>query len=149
MLDLITQVPGWMELVILLAAFIGAVIAIKKTVYNPIKQFNAKVNAGMDTLLGYPAVHDPGSGRQLKAATPALALRVETLEDAMHKLIDNQERLLSVTERLQSLEEWRINHIQWSEEMVKEVHEASQQWQKEHEAMHLLSHETAKEINKQ
>lgn len=96
-------VPWALELLVLLSAAVGALFALHRTVYLPTKRHFARVNAGMDTLLGYPAVKDPGSGREIQPATPPLAARVYDLEqanmkmaDAMTLLADNQQRILAL-----------------------------------------------------
>lgn len=148
MLSLIPYVPALLEFIILLAAAVAGFITLKKTVYNPLREFSNKVNSGMDTLLGYPAVLDPGSGKELKAPTPPLALRVDSLEEAMNRLLDLQEKQIGFSERLLDLENWRKEHMQWSEATIKQVQENTISWQKEHEVVHLLSHETAQEIKR-
>ena len=148
MLSLIPHVPAFLEFIILLAAAVGGFIALKKSVYNPIKKFSNRVNSGMDTLLGYPAVHDPGSGKELKPPTPPLALRVDTLEEAMNRLLALQEKQVGFNERLLNLEQWRKEHQEFSEAKWQSVHDENVTWQKEHEAVHLLSHETAQQIKR-
>lgn len=143
MFDWITNVPPFFEFVILLAGFIAAVLAIYKTVVKPARKFLKRWDSAMDTLVGYPAVLDPGTGKELQPPTPPMAQRVATLEDAMTKLLDLQERQMGFNERLLELELWRKEHMQWSEGTVREIQEANIAWQKEHETMHLLAHETA------
>ena len=135
MLQWIPQVPAFFELVILVAGFVAAVYALKKGVYNPIRDAVGKLNRGMDTLLGYGAVLDPASGKEIQPPTPPLAERVNTLEDAVHKLVDFQALQIAHTERIEAFDQ-RLNRLESN----------STQWQKEHEALHLLSHEINKDL---
>ena len=57
-----------------------------KYVWKPVRSFNEKINRGMDTLLGYDAVKDPATGREIQKRTPPLANRVFDLEEAIVKI---------------------------------------------------------------
>lgn len=144
----ISGLPGALEYLVLIASAVVAVITIYKFAVKPVLAWGKKVNSGMDTLLGYPAVTDPGSGKELKPPTPALALRVDSLEDAMHRLLDLQEGQVGFNARLLELELWRKEHAEWSEQWVKEIQDSNTTWQKEHETLHLMAHETAQELKK-
>jgi hypothetical protein len=102
----ITSVPG---MFITLAALAGALAALHKLVWKPIKGVFTKWNSAMDTLVGYPAVTDPGSGTILKPATPPLAKRVESVEQAVVMLTQIDKTL--------------TEHISWSEEWTASVNE--------------------------
>ena len=141
LLDLVLALPTLGKFLVAFAAALAAFLLIRKVVIKPVMAFVNRIYSGMDTLLGYPAVMDPGSGKELKPPTPALALRVDTLEEAMNKLIDQQEKMLGINERLLNLEAWRKEHAEWSEQWVREIQDTNTTWQKEHEALHLLSHE--------
>ncbi|WP_156718158.1 hypothetical protein [Nocardioides sp. Leaf307] len=148
MLNFLSGVPVIGEIIVAIAAAVAAFLLIRKVVILPAITFLKRVNGGMDTLLGYEAVLDPGSGKQLKEATPPLALRVDTLEEALTVLVENQSKMITVHERITALEEWRMKHVTWSEDVLKDVQQTNIDWQKEHEALHLLSHEVATGINK-
>ena len=79
---LFDELPKWLNLIIMLGGAAAVIFGLWKSVIKPAKGLYNKVNSGMDTLLGYPPVLDPGSGKELKPATPALALRVDNLEEA-------------------------------------------------------------------
>lgn len=146
----VPHVPAGLELLVLLAAAVAALFAINKAVIKPLRTAWKKWNAAVDSLVGgHDAVLDPDNpDNVLKPATKPLTQRVAGLEDAMNKLLDMQEKQLGINERLLSLEEWRKNHETWSEEIVQNLQTEMLTWQKEHEAMHLLSHETAQQIAK-
>lgn len=97
------KVPATLEFIALLAGAVTAFFVLKKAVYEPIKRHFDRVNAGMETLLGYDEVKDPGSGRVIQAATPPLALRVYDLEqtnkaiaDALTTMAQNQHDLIEL-----------------------------------------------------
>lgn len=103
MLNVIGSVPGILEFIVLLAAAVGGFFALKKYVYAPIKKHFKTVDAGMTTLLGYPEVKDPGSGRTIQPATPPLSARVYDLEatnkkmaDALEIIAENQKTILRI-----------------------------------------------------
>lgn len=98
MINELVSIP--LEVVALAGAAVGASLTVYRFVIRPVLAWGHKVNSGMDTLLGYPPVLDPGSGRVLKAATPALAQRVEAVEEATLLLAQ-------VLARLEALETWR------------------------------------------
>lgn len=147
MFDWISHVPPVLEFIILVAAAVAALFALHKTVLKPLKKVYNKWDKAMDLLVGYPAIHDR-NGKELKPPTPPLAHRVDALEEAMHRLIDINESMLSINERVLALEEWQKVHAEWSEQWVNSIQEENRTWQKEHEAMHLLAHETAIEVKK-
>lgn len=124
----ISGIPEALTFVVLLAAAVGAVYTLWRQVIKPTLQFAAKVNSGMDALLGYPEVLDPGSGDQLKAATPPMAQRVAALEDAFNRILDLQESQLGLVERLTSLEQWKSAHTA-----------ESIQWRQEHNLLHNIT----------
>lgn len=130
------------------AAFVTAIGVIWKMVCKPILVWGKRVNNGMDSLLGYGPVTDPGTGKQLQAPTPPMAQRVADLEDAVTRMIDLQEKQQGFNERLLELELWRKEHMQFSEDKWKEMQQDQIEWRKEHEAMHLLAHETGVEVAK-
>lgn len=122
------SIPGALEFLVLLAAGISALLIVKKYVYHPIKYHMDRVNRGMDTLLGYPAVVDPGTGLEIQPETPALAMRVWNLElnnakvaDALQTIAENQKELVELQaimdERksqgeqiIQEWTQWRMQH---------------------------------------
>lgn len=129
MLNFIPSVPVFIEWVILLAAFVAALYALKKTVYDPVKKFNTKVNRGMDTLLGYGAVLDPASGREIQAATPPLANRVYQLEQANSQIADALTTLAATSKAVVDLQS------QWEdrEKAAADVINAWTDWREHHE----------------
>jgi hypothetical protein len=128
MLNWLSGVPALLELLILVLTAAGLVWGAWRGIYGPAKRHFNRVNAGMDTLLGYPAVNDPGSGREIQPATPPLAARVYDLEDtnkrmveALSVLADNQQRLMRLESSWEERErlgeqiitewvEWRTAH---------------------------------------
>lgn len=148
MRELLNHLPLWGNALVGTAAALAAFMLIRKVIIKPVMAFVNRINSGMDTLLGYGAVLDPGSGKQLKPPTPALALRVDTLEEAMNRLIDQQEKMLDINGRLLELEQWRKDHEVWSEEQMRQLHEADIAWKKEHEAMHVLAHDIGQQVGK-
>lgn len=94
--------------VVLLGSGVTALGVLWKFVIKPVARFTKRINSGMDTLLGYPEVTDPGSGTVLKAPTPPLAHRVEKVEQAVLLLTETNERILK-------LEQLHKEHVAWSE----------------------------------
>jgi hypothetical protein len=104
--------PAWLELIVLLGAALGALVTIKKYVWKPIKEFNTKVNRGMDTLLGYAPVLDPATGREIQAQTPPLANRVYGLEVAHAKIADALETFAKTHETVVDLQQrWEEREV--------------------------------------
>lgn len=85
-----------------------------------------KLDAGMDSLLGYGAIHDPATGAVLKEATPSMAVRVDTIEQAILSLAETHRQLTDLNVRLNTMEEWREHHMAWSESqhptIVQNIH---------------------------
>jgi hypothetical protein len=119
-MDIIEGLPIYLDLIILLGGAGTVVATFYRFVLLPSRRHFNRVNAGMDTLLGYPAVKDPGSGREIQPATPPLAARVYDLEatnakmaDALEVIAHNQKTILAME---QQFEERRIR----GEQIVKE-----------------------------
>lgn len=129
MLDWFDGIPPALEGVCLVAAAVAAVIALYRTVYCPIRRHFRRVNAGMDTLLGYPEVTDPGSGRVIQDATPPLALRVYDLEQTNSKMADALATLALNQQRLTKLE------AAWEERerLGRQIVEEWMEWRTAHE----------------
>lgn len=121
MLSLIAGLPPYLELLVLIGAAVGAFLVLRKTIYNPIKGFLDEVSAGMRSLNGYDEVTDPGTGTVLKEATPALAKRVEAVENAVLLLTDIQAKHMELEQKF-------LDHISWSEGWVAaiEAHRTTQ-----------------------
>lgn len=117
-------------------------------VYRPLRKHFERVNRGMDTLLGYPPVLDPGSDREIQPATPPLASRVWDLEqthvqmvEALKTLADNQQRLLDLREEL---DERRKTGDLFLEDFAKwraNVESRFKKWATEQDAMGALIRE--------
>lgn len=152
--DWFSGVPPVLELAVLVASAVAALFALYKTVYTPIRHHFNRVNAGMDTLLGYPAVKDPGSGREIQAATPPLAARVYDLEEtnkqmasALGVLADNQQRILDLeaewAERKRTGQRIVDDFTAWREQVDAALHN----WVEEQDELaRLLREHTQKEI---
>lgn len=98
------DVPAALEIFLLVVTAAGAAWALWLGVYKPVRRHMTRVNAGMDTLLGYPAVQDPGSGREIQPATPPLAARVYDLEETNKKMADALEVLAANQHQLLHLQ---------------------------------------------
>jgi hypothetical protein len=103
-INLFKHVPAGIEFLILLAAGVTALYTLHKYVWKPLRSFHVKVNRGMDTLLGYAAVEDPATGRQIQPATPPLANRVYELEQANGKIADALTTLTTIQKDVVKLE---------------------------------------------
>lgn len=108
MIDRLDGVPPLLEVFLLVVTAAGAAWGAWLAIYKPLSRHFDRVNAGMDTLLGYPAVKDPGSGREIQPATPPLAARVYDLEETNKKMADalevlaaNQHQLLHIQAELE------------------------------------------------
>lgn len=86
-------IPPVLEIIILIAAAVGAVYTLHKTVWKPLKHVYQRWNSGMDTLLGYDAVKDPGTGKEIQPRTLPLAHRVWELEQTNKKVAEALEVL--------------------------------------------------------
>ena len=104
MINHLDDVPPMLELFLLAVTAGGTAWALWLGVYKPIRGHMTRVNAGMDTLLGYPAVKDPGSGREIQPATPPLAARVYDLEETNKKMADALEVLAANQHQLLHLQ---------------------------------------------
>lgn len=106
MVDLLEQYLG---IVVALGGAAGVLGALWRYVLKPARERGRRLDQGLDTLLGYPPVVDPGSGRELQPATPPLATRVYDLEETNRKMADaletiaaNQRTLIALEERFEA-----------------------------------------------
>ena len=104
MIDKLDGVPAVLEVLLLLLTTAAAAWGAWLAIYRPMRRHFERVNAGMDTLLGYPAVKDPGSGREIQPATPPLAARVYDLEETNKKMADALEVLAANQHQLLHLQ---------------------------------------------
>lgn len=123
------SIPAVIELFLLLAAGGSAAWGIWMGVYKPLRRHFNRVNAGMDTLLGYPAVKDPGSGREIQPATPPLAARVYDLEETNKKMAEALEVLASNQRQILQLQEEMDARKAVGEQIVSEW----MKWREAHE----------------
>lgn len=101
---------------------IGAVSPFIRKAIKRTRELNAKLEAGMDSLLGYGPVLDPATGTVLKQATPSMAVRVDTIEDAIKTMAETQLVMAELTVRMNHMEEWRGQHETWSQHQLDELH---------------------------
>jgi|SRR6478735_6061948 len=128
MMGLIASLPMLAQIIIVTAAVVTAIGVIYKFVWKPIKSVFEKWNSAMDSLVGYPAIHDR-SGTQLKAATPALANRVESLEEAFTIMANTQSKLLDLERDLASISD----QLKQREQVGMEIIQEWTDWRKTHE----------------
>lgn len=107
MVDLLEQYLG---LIVALGGACGVAAGAWRWGVKPARAHFRRVDEGMSTLLGYPEVKDPGSGRVIQPPTPPLAARVYDLEatnrkmaDALETIADNQRTLIALEKRF---EDW-------------------------------------------
>lgn len=91
-------------------AILGVTSPFLKKWYDRSRKLNKKLEAGMDSLLGYGPVLDPATGVVLKEATPSLAVRVDTIEGAIMSLAETQRMLADLHVRVEHVESWRDMH---------------------------------------
>lgn len=146
------NLPDIAQAVIVISAFIGAALGIYKKVYLPVSRQLLRFNSGLDTLLGYPAVHDPGTGRELQAATPPLANRVFTLEEtnrdisqALTKLADNQEVLAHIQEEMEARKKVEDQFRQDFQVWQARVDSKLATWVSEQDALAAAIHDSLEE----
>lgn len=139
--DWLPRVPAALDLLIAVGGSLAALGIIYRFAWKPIRAGLAKANQAADSMLGYPEVVDPGTGRVIQQATPPMAHRVYALEEAntktAHALEAVAEALTLVTDLQRRFEDHeRQSHLWW-----REHEEWAQNWIKDHEALHLLSAE--------
>lgn len=147
--DWVPHVPAAMDLVIAVGGVIVAIGLVYKFVFCPLRSQYLKFNRAADTMLGYPEVRDPGTGRVIQKATPALGTRVYELEsaairmaDAMESIAETQRETLALTQRMGELQVKFETHEQESHARWLEHEQWSQTWISEHEALHTIVAET-------
>lgn len=141
------HLPDVLQFVVLLAAAITAVTIFHKYVGSPLLKWFRKLDAGVDSILGYGPVLDPGTGAVIQEETEPLAVRVRRLEDAhvtaaeaLRQIAQNQGMLLNFDERLLSLNE-RVEQADSEFRAWVREHEAfSRQWVMAHEDAHGMPH---------
>ena len=102
------NLPDLAQAVIVISAFVAAVIALWKKALIPTGRAGKGLIALYEVVVGRPAEMDPVTGQTLPAV-PALAVRVFTLEEtnreisqALTKLADNQELLTHMQEEMEA-----------------------------------------------
>jgi hypothetical protein len=91
------------------------IIGLSIPVVRGVRRFKRKLEAGMDSLLGYPAITDPSTGTILKEATPSLAIRVDKIETAILSLAETNAQIVQLNVRMTDIEHWRETHQAWSD----------------------------------
>lgn len=122
-------VPGVLGFIVLIGAAIAAGVTIKKYVVDPVRQFNVKVNKGMDSLLGYAAVTDPATGREIQPATPPIADRVYDLEQTFKKVAEALDAIAQNQRAVIELQARWDEQNKAGEQIIREWTE----WRKAHE----------------
>ena len=143
--DWLPHLPGVLDFVIAVGGFLVALGLIGKFVVRPMFAQGRKFNQAADTMLGYPEVKDPGTGRVIQVATPPLAHRVYELEsaaikmaDAMMSIAETQREILELTTRIGDLQVAFEEHEQTAHAWVQQHDEQFQTWIREHEALHTI-----------
>ena len=76
----------------------------------------ARWNAGIDTLLGRPAIHHPDTGVVIVAETPGLGSRLATIETTLVSLSDTQTQMGELREQVVKVSATLTSHIAESTE---------------------------------
>lgn len=150
--DWLPHVPAVMDLIVAVGGVLLAIGVIYKLVYLPLASQFTKFNRAADSMLGYPEVKDPGTGRVIQKATPPIGHRVFELEsaairmaDAMESIAETQRETLALAQHMRELQERFEEHEQESHARWLEHEQWSQTWIGEHEALHMIVAETRPE----
>lgn len=113
------------ELLLLVCGGIATVAGAFEILRRYLKKPLARIGTWLDeqsraakTLNGYGPIIDPTTGEVLQDAVPGIAKRVSTLEDLATQLAQSHITLVGMQERILSLEEWRVQHEEWSDAVV-------------------------------
>jgi hypothetical protein len=109
------------------------IIGLSIPLIRGLRRFKKKVEAGMDSLLGYGPITDPATGAVLKEATPSLAIRVDKIETAILSLAETQRQIVEINSRLTNMEEWREQHQAWSDSIHPHPPQIVQNFGSEHQ----------------
>lgn len=118
--------------VITVGAVLSAWALMYKFIWLPTRRWFTKLDSGVNSILGYGPVVDPGTGLVLQAETEPLAVRVKRLEDvqaqtadALSRLAENNDQLARIQlgqdemrQELASLRNELESHLQFSQEWL-------------------------------
>jgi len=125
--------------VITVGAVLSAWALMYKFIWLPTQRWFTKLDAGVNSILGYGPVVDPGTGLVLQAETEPLAVRVKRLEDvqaqtadALSRLAENHDQLA----RIQASQDDLKSAIEGLREEFEGHLQLSQDWIHQHEQEH-------------
>ena len=129
--------------IISIAAVLSALALIYKFVLIPTRRWFHKLDSGVNSILGYPAVTDPGTGLVIQPTTEPMAVRVKRLEDAalqtaeaLTKIADNHGSLIRLETGLSELTARFETHERETYQWMQRHTEFSEQWTTQHEQEH-------------
>jgi hypothetical protein len=134
--ELINWIKSWdsfLAVIISVFTIIGVAVPLLRRWHRNSSAFKKKVEAGMDSLLGYGPITDPATGAILKEATPSLAIRVDKIETAILSLAETQRQIVEINSRLTNMEEWREQHQAWSDSIHPHPPQIVQNFGSEHQ----------------
>src|SRR5690606_11809705 len=101
MFDLSLEAAGWITAILrALATLSGAVV----WAFRRSRAFTAKVDGGLDSLVGRPDMVHPDTGEVLVPATPGLGPRLATIEATLVELAETHALLTALTARVDRVE---------------------------------------------
>jgi len=155
--DWLPHVPAVLDIIVLVGAAVLAWVTIKKYIVKPIGSKFKKVDRAIDSVLGYPAIVDKGTGREIQPATPSMAERVKDLEDAhirianaMESMAKTQQEMLVVSQKVVDLSIRFDAHEQESHKWQQDHEAWTRNWIDEHNGLHsIVAHSSVNDPEEQ